>query len=586
MIKENRENLKRYLFEIIKNSKGKIIIAFLLMICTSGCSLLQPQLIKKIIDRAVPDKNFRMLIFIIIVYMLLSIIVCVFNFILKILCSVMKRSISIKFKNKLIHQLSNMQPVFWENKRIGEILKILDDDIFNIENFGIETILTIFYQILTAIVAFILLFSMQPVILFVVVVLEYIEIMLQLHFTKKIIKRTSEVRNIAGDCFSILEEFISNMVNIVISKAKLLFWHKLIDTEKIFKRESIILDMNIEISSNLNDLLHTLTILSIYLWGGVWTIQGKMTIGTLIIYIEYVTMFTGPICNIIRLNSAIQQTKVSLKRIYQILDTKPDIMQNNQGIKHEEKINSIVFNDVYFSYSKKEEVLKNVKLNFKRGTITGIVGNTGCGKSTVVRLLYRLWEIDSGEILIDNISIKEYNLYYLRKQISIISQDILIFNDTIWNNIVCSSKKDRNTILNICKNVGIEEFVQKLDKKYETVVGEHGIKLSGGQKQKIAIARALINDGTILIMDEATSAIDNISQKNIMDNIQKYLTEKIVIIIAHRLSIVKNADKIFVMKHGEVVGYGSHNDLISNCLEYQELIAAEEQDTGNRIYMR
>lgn len=164
---------------------------------------------------------------------------------------------------------------------------------------------------------------------------------------------------------------------------------------------------------------------------------------------------------------------------------------------------------------------------------------------------------------------------------SIISQDIFIFNDTIWNSIVCGKKISDHKVLTLCRDIGIDEFVMKMGEGYGTFVGEKGIKLSGGQKQKIAIARAIVSGGKVLIMDEATASVDNISQNDIMNNIKPYIRDKIVIMIAHRLSTVKNADKIFVMKSGEVVGEGPHNELIQNCKEYQNLIAAEKQIAGN-----
>lgn len=577
----SHNNIKRYLFEIINSNKAKIFLAFFLMICVSTCNLIQPQFIKKIIDQAIPDKKMNLLLSIALIYILISLIACILNFILKYIYSVMKRNISIKYKNRLVYHLSKMQANFWENKKTGELLKVLDDDVFNIENFGVETIFTMVSQIVTALIAFYLLFSMQPLVLFIVIIIELLEIILQSYFTKKITYRTMEAREIAGSCFSILEEFVSNMMNIVISKTKLPFWHKLINDEKKFRKKSIQLDMDIEISSNMSLFLHTLIIMIIYLLGGYWTIRGEMSLGTIVVYIEYVNMLTGPIYNIIRLNSAIQQTQVSLGKIYQILDENPEIRQDNYGFKKEEGIDNIMFQNVYFRYKDKESVLKNINMCFHKGMIIGIVGNSGCGKTTIVRLLFRLWEANSGKLLIDGVPINQYNLYYLRRQMSIISQDIFIFNDTIWNNVVCGKKVSENKVMKICRDVGMEEFVLKMEEGYGTFVGEKGIKLSGGQKQKIAIARAIVSGGRVLIMDEATAAVDNISQNNIMNNIKPYLSEKIVIIIAHRLSTVKNASKIYVMKSGEVVGEGSHTELIQWCIEYKNLIAAEKQNVEN-----
>lgn len=189
----------------------------------------------------------------------------------------------------------------------------------------------------------------------------------------------------------------------------------------------------------------------------------------------------------------------------------------------------------------------------------------------------KIASIELTERCIDNIAIQDYNLYNIRKQISIVSQDVFAFNDTIWNNIVGTSKKEKNEVLEICKAVGVDEFVAKMQKGYDTVIGERGARLSGGQKQKIALARALVSGGKVLILDEATAALDNVSQNKVIRNLLPYLKNKITIIIAHRLETIKNADQIYVLNDGKCVGNGSHDMLLRNCQEYKELYAIEKK---------
>ena len=249
----------------------------------------------------------------------------------------------------------------------------------------------------------------------------------------------------------------------------------------------------------------------------------------------------------------------------------------NHGIRMGNIVNNIRFENVSFSYNDDVDILKKINMTFPTGSVTGIVGNTGCGKTTIIKLLYRLWDINSGRISIDNIAIQDYNLYNIRKQISIVSQDVFAFNDTIWNNIVGTSKKEKNEVLEICKAVGVDEFVAKMQKGYDTVIGERGARLSGGQKQKIALARALVSGGKVLILDEATAALDNVSQNKVIRNLLPYLKNKITIIIAHRLETIKNADQIYVLNDGKCVGNGSHDMLLRNCQEYKELYAIEKK---------
>lgn len=572
-----KHDLKLYFKEIFKVGKLKIIVVLALMLGVAACNLIRPQMIKVIIDQAIPQKILSLLFYAAVGYAFFSIVSDVFSIIQTYLYSVMKRAISIRYKNKLLKHLCKMHGGYWGGKRTGEILKVLEDDVYNVENFGIETIFMFLSQVITAIIAAMLLATMQPTILIIVIVIEVLEIVLQIQLTKLIAKRTAEARDISGDVFSVLNEFVGNLTGIIIAKCQRPFWKKLITFERAFRNKSIRLDVTYEASAMLSNLLHTTIVLAIYVIGGYWAIKGNMTLGTLVIYIEYVNMLTGPIYNMIRLNSQVQQTKVSLSKIYEILNEKPQIKQNNGGDR-ESEFKSIQFKKVGFSYDGRNDTLKGLDLKLHTGTVTGIVGNTGCGKSTVIKLLYRLWDITKGEILIDEKPIHTYNLKYLRSQIAVISQDVLIFNDTIWKNIVCESKLSKEEILKICRLTGVEEFVLNMNEAYNTKVGERGALLSGGQKQKIAIARALASGGRVLVLDEATASVDNVSQSQIMNNIREYLRNKIVIIIAHRLITVKDADEICVMKDGCCVGNGSHGELIKNCAEYSELLLA-----GNNV---
>lgn len=570
------KNLKKHICIVFKYGKFKILFAFFLMLIVSICGLLQPKLIQYLIDKAIPNKQTNLLLGIVFIYFSISIIIYIIRLILQYFYSTIKRTITIWYKNSILIHLTRLNGHYLLNKKTGELLKIIDDDLFNIENIGIETIFSLISQFITATCAIIILAFMQPVALIVVVFIEIFEIFFQYNFSKKISLQTAKIRNTAGEMSSILEEYISNIINIIFSKCKSIFWKKILVLERNFKNQCINLDMKIELSTLLSNLFHVITILSIYLLGGYWVINDKMSIGGLIVYIEYVNMVTGPILNIIRSNSQIQQVIVSINKVYELLDEPIKTNYNVTGYIPQNISGKIKFESVSFSYDTNQKILDNLTIEFYPNLINAVVGESGCGKSTILKLLYRLWELDSGDILLDNISIKKYNLYYLRREISIITQDVLVFNDTIWNNIRCNQKVSERKIKEICIATGVEEFVNKLDKKYDTVVGERGATLSGGQKQKLAIARVLLADKKVIVLDEATSALDNISQYNIINNIKPYISNKTVIIIAHRLSIVKNADIIYVMKNGKCIDNGKHELLIKNCLEYQKLIQTEK----------
>lgn len=219
-------------------------------------------------------------------------------------------------------------------------------------------------------------------------------------------------------------------------------------------------------------------------------IKSQMTMGELIAFIEYTTLFINPCIRILKSNASIQKLKVSINRIYDFLEMKNSIAQNNYGIKIRNRINEIVFDNVSFSYDKKM-VIENLSFKLERGKTYAFVGETGCGKSTIVNLLFRLWDTKSGNIMIDGENIKEYNLFSLRKQLSIATQNVYIKDDSIENNILMGRKKEDCAYDEICKLVGMESILSKFPKEKDVSVGENGNKLSGGQKQRIAMARAL-----------------------------------------------------------------------------------------------
>ncbi len=233
--------------------------------------------------------------------------------------------------------------------------------------------------------------------------------------------------------------------------------------------------------------------------------------------------------------------------------------------------------DVSFSYDK-EDVLHNINMSLESGNIYGIVGGSGSGKSTLIKLIYRLWDIESGSIRINDVDIRDYNLKNLRKNITIITQEPLLLNDTVFNNIILSNKNiNYELVVRICKELDIYDFIVSLPNEFNTIVGENGVKLSGGQKQRISIARAMLSNSSILVLDEATSALDNISQKDLLKSMKKFLNNKIVIIIAHRLSTIKDSDKIFVINNGEIIESGSHKDLVSQNGYYCNLLEDKKE---------
>ncbi|MDO5558622.1 MAG: peptidase domain-containing ABC transporter [Oscillospiraceae bacterium] len=302
----------------------------------------------------------------------------------------------------------------------------------------------------------------------------------------------------------------------------------------------------------------------ILLWSGAsLCVKNIISLSDLFIFYYLISFFLEPVQNLINLQPQIQTAIVASERLNDILDVECEIdknQDNNPDLKGD-----IEFKDVYFRYSNRDLVLDDLSLTFRKGSKTAIVGESGCGKTTAMKLLMSFYEPEKGSVLIGGKDISNYSSSVIRKKVAYISQSIFLFSDTIYNNLRMGNQNiDNEQIENICRLCLADEFINKLPMGYETVIEENGNNLSGGQRQRLAIARALLRDPDILIMDEATSNLDTISEKSIKETIDNLSSEKTCIIIAHRLNTIKNCDYIYVIENGHVAESGTHQELVDN----------------------
>ena len=561
-----KENSLIRLFKIILRKNYKILgIAFFILVISSMLNLGMPQIIRIILDDAIVNKDSELLIKLIILYSLILIASAAIRLFLEYIYSKLRIKLSIYLKTKVLKHLSKLSGQYYSNIKTGEILNIIENDIAILGNIGVETLFSLIMDLIIAVISFTLLIKMQSELLIMVIILQLIILLVQSKFTNLIAKKTSEIRTYNGKLANIIQEYIFNIMNVVISKSTLYFFRRYFKSQRELAKNKIKLDVIFYSNIAISSVLANLIIIFIYGFGGLKIIKGEMSIGELIVFQQYTNMLITPCIRIIKSNTKIQQSLVSIDRVFSILDENIDIIQNNNGKLFDPNLESdIQLCNVNFAYGNKK-ILNNINMSFKNGCITAIIGSSGCGKSTLVNLLFRLWDIDKGEILIDGESIKKYNLKSFRKNISIISQDLLLLDDSIFNNLTLGRNKiSLQKVEDVCNNVGLLEYINGLEDGFNTNIGENGTKLSGGQKQRIAIARAILNDTKVIIFDEATSSLDNISQKVILQNIKPFLKNKVVIIVAHRLSTIKDADNIYIMNNGEVFEEGSHEELLLN----------------------
>ncbi|ENZ9527863.1 ABC transporter ATP-binding protein [Clostridioides difficile] len=572
--------MKKFLYLIIQGNKKLVIISFLMMIVVAMIDLYIPQIIRNILDIAIKSKNITMLIKLILQFILINIILSNLELFLEYNYSKMKKKITTKLKLKLLRHLSKLDGRFFSEIKTGNIMNIVEYDVMMLDRFGIELIFSLIVDIITAFISLYFLIKIQSKLLVIVVVIQIVISFTQYIFTKMISKYTQNIRSNAGSISNIVQEYISNIMNVVIHKGELNFFTQFLSMQKNFVSKCIKLDMIMAGNVSLSKILNSLIVISIYGYGGYKIINGEITFGELVAFQQYTGMLIGPCMNIIKSNAIVQQSLVSINRIFDLLNEEVNMKQENTGEIFQSGITKKIrmdMIDVSFSYDK-EDVLHNINMSLESGNIYGIVGGSGSGKSTLIKLIYRLWDIESGSIRINDVDIRDYNLKNLRKNITIITQEPLLLNDTVFNNIILSNKNiNYELVVRICKELDIYDFIVSLPNEFNTIVGENGVKLSGGQKQRISIARAMLSNSSILVLDEATSALDNISQKDLLKSMKKFLNNKIVIIIAHRLSTIKDSDKIFVINNGEIIESGSHKDLVSQNGYYCNLLEDKKE---------
>ena len=363
---------------------------------------------------------------------------------------------------------------------------------------------------------------------------------------------------------------------------------------KIYQREKIeeerargaikdITDKKIKIGTILiraTPIMETLTgimIAGFIYYSGFLMAAGEIGINNFFSFLAAMMLSYQPIRSLATLNMTIYQGTAASERIFKMIDEKIQIKDENKLPKLEIKSAGIKFNDVSFQYKTgKDSAIENIDLDIEGEKITALVGHSGAGKSTIMNLIPRFYQQQKGEILIDGQRIDKVSLYSLRNKISLVSQDIILFDDSVENNIRYAKIDATETeIKNACKLAAADEFIDALPEKYKTIIGENGVRLSGGQKQRLSIARAIIKNAPIILLDEATSSLDADSESKVQNAIFNLTKNKTTLVIAHRLSTIKKADNIIVMNNGNVVGKGKHNDLLKSSKDYENLYSKQ-----------
>lgn len=480
-------------------------------------------------------------------------------------------------RNKIFSHIQNLPLSFFHNNKIGEISSITMGDGARMRAAVSDVVNKLTRHPLNILIMLFMLFLINPkMTLLSLIIIPMIGIVI-IKIGKSIRRKSKRSSKQIAGVTSILHENLSGAEVIKsfgqgkneISKFKkeTMKYFKL-----IFKKQKLK-----SIATPINDMIGVCIAVSLLWIGGQEVFINKnLNPDDFIKFIVYLFAMFQPAKNLANVNLSIQASIASAERVFSILNLKKQEDVKNAITLN--KINhSIRFENINFSYnSNNKKILTDINISIPKGTICAIVGQSGAGKSTLINLLPRFYEITDGKILIDDNEINNISSSSLRNMIGIVSQDTFLFNDTIKNNIAFSVKnKNNDEIIKAAKLANADTFIKKLEYGYETIIGERGVKLSGGQKQRISIARALLKNPPILILDEATSSLDTESERTVQEAIDNLLLDRTVIVIAHRLSTVINADNIIVLENGEITESGDHHQLINKNGRYKQLFNAQ-----------
>jgi ATP-binding cassette subfamily B protein len=483
----------------------------------------------------------------------------------------MSRHIEYDLKNEIYDHYQKLSLAFYRRNNTGDLMNRVTEDVSRVRMYlgpgimyTINTIVLFIMVIYAMLVVNVRLaiFSVMPLPILVVIIY-YVNNIINFR-SEKIQQRLSVLSSFVQENFSGIRVIKSYVREEFVKKS-------FADESENYKTHSMALVKVQALFYPLMLLLVGLSnVITIYI-GGVEVMKGNITSGNIAEFIVYLNLLTFPVISLGWVTSLIQRAAASQKRINEFLHQQPEIISPNvakQVIK-----GNIEFNNVYFTYPDTGiKALKNISFTAKPGEMVAIIGRTGSGKSTIANLIMRMYDCTGGDILIDDQSVKEFNLEGYRSQIGFVPQEVFLFSDTIANNIAFSADTlDMPLVERAAKDAAVFNNIMELENGFETLIGERGITLSGGQKQRVSIARAIVKHPQILIFDDCLSAVDTRTEEEILNNLGRIMQGKTSIIISHRISTIKNADKILVMENGEIVEHGNHNYLMDQKGAYFEL---------------
>lgn len=548
----------------IKPYMHRLIFAMFCTIMAAAGNLYIPWIIKDMIDEVLADKNGTMLNWIAASIIAIFVVRGLFWYGQNYLMSYVGQSVIIDIRAAVFKKLQRLSVSFYDKNKTGTIMSYVTNDVNALQSAMVENTIEMITE------GFILIGSVVAMIyldwrltLFTVctfpVVLWFMEF-----FGKKIRETGGRIQECTADITSVLQESVAS-ARVIKSFVREDYEVDRFDVEN---RANFRANMkNAQLMATLTpvvELVAAIGVTMIIWYGGNNVINGTITAGSLVAFLTYAVNISNPIKRLTRVIGNIQKALAAAQRVFMIIDMPEEIAESRDAKQLPEVSGKVEFQNVSFAYDDKGNVITDLSFSVKPGEVIAIVGPSGAGKSTIANLLPRFYDVNKGDIKIDGHSVREVTLDSLREQVGIVPQETMLFNGSVYNNILYGRlDATKEEIEAAAKAANAHDFIMQLTDGYETKLGDRGVNLSGGQRQRIAIARAILKNPRILILDEATSALDTESERVVQEALDRLMVGRTSFVIAHRLSTVKNADKILVLEKGNLVESGTHDELLA-----------------------
>lgn len=548
-----------------------IVLAFFLMAFQSLVMIINPLVMKYLIDRVIPSGDTKLLPKIVIIILAVFVIEFIVNLAYRIVLPHIKEKTKKNLQSDILRRLLHSDLEFFNRSETGTLNNVIVRDTYVVSVFIGKNLLPLFSQLVNFIAVCIIIFTLNYK--FAALALLFLPICFLVYTSvgKKIEKIIPSYYSIHDRLSQSILQILSG-IEIIKAFNKEKEEHDLFDSisNDVVKAEKKIntLDSFGELSVN---ILGKLISMSLFLFSVVFIMKGQMTLGAAVAFYAYLGRLYDPAQELSSVIAQYKRSMESFRRIKEYVEMTPKIKDHPDALDKSGLYEAIEIRNLSFAYNSEEYNLKDINIKIEKNASIALVGESGSGKSTIAKLLMRFYDPDQGAVLFDGSDVKMITNDSLRKMIGYVGQDSFLFNQSIRENILCGQKFDDEELFEVCRKVNIYDFIVNLEEGFDTVVGERGVKLSGGEKQRIAIARALLRKPDIIIFDEATSNLDSHNESIIQESINQLSNQCTLIIIAHRLSTVKNVDSIYLLENGKICEQGTHDELIAKKEKYYSL---------------